>query len=56
VNIKKIGNTTFNVKHVEGMSLKEFKNIYKAILKGSDLENIYKELNKTKSNLDIDLG
>lgn len=41
---KKVGNTSFQVEAVSKMKLKDFKNTYKDVLKGQDLDKVYKEV------------
>ncbi len=41
---KKIGNTSFQVEAVSKMKLKDFKETYKDLLKGLDLDKVYKEI------------
>lgn len=41
---KKVGNTSFREEAIKKMSLKDFKNTYKDILKGQDLDKVYKEV------------
>lgn len=45
---KKIANTSFHVETVSKMKLKDFKNTYKGILKGQDLDKLYKEITGKK--------
>ena len=46
--MKKVGNTSFQEESIKKMSLKEFKDTYKDILKGQDLEAVYKEVTRGK--------
>ena len=41
---KKVGNTSFRVEAIKKMNLKDFKATYAKILKGQDLDAIYKEV------------
>ena len=55
--IKKVGNTSFHVDTVSKMKLKDFKDTYGKVLKGQDLDKVYKEvtgsLGATDSSSDI---
>jgi hypothetical protein len=46
--MKKIGNTSFNEESIKKMTLKDFKETYKDIIKGQDLGKIYKEVTGSK--------
>lgn len=41
---KKITNTSFHVETVSKMKLKDFKNTYEGLLKGQNLDKVYKEI------------
>ncbi len=40
----KVGNTSFREEVIRKLSLKQFKDAYKDILKGQDLDRVYKEV------------
>lgn len=42
--MKVIGNTSFRESSIKKMSLKDFKDTYKTILTGQDLEEVYKKV------------
>lgn len=42
----KIGKTSFHEESIKKMSLKSFKDTYKNILKGEDVEEVYKKITK----------
>ena len=52
-NVKKIGNTSFNIEAVKAMKLQGFKNTYGKVkaFEGKDLDALYKEI--TGSNADV---
>lgn len=41
---KKVGNTSFHVETIKKMKLKDFKDTYRGILKGQDLDKVYTEV------------
>lgn len=46
--MKKVGNTSFQEEAIANMTLKDFKATYKDILKGQDLDKVYKEITGNK--------
>ena len=40
----KIGNTSFNIEAIKGMSFDEFEKTYKGLLNGADLKETYKKI------------
>ncbi len=42
--MKKIGNTSFHEEAIKKMTLKEFRGVYKGMLKGADVDDAYKQL------------
>ena len=47
---KKVGNTSFQVEAIKKMKLKGFKETYKEVLKGQDLDKVYEEVTSTKAS------
>ncbi len=58
--MKKVGNTSFQEDTIKKMTLKEFKETYKGVLKGQDLKEVYQEItgsherNESESKSKID--
>lgn len=42
--MKKVGNTSFQEEAIKKMSLKQFKEMYRDVLKGQDLDEVYNEV------------
>ena len=40
----KVGNTSFRVEAIKKMKLKDFKDTYKDLLKGQDLDQVYSDV------------
>jgi len=48
--MKIVGNTSFREEAIKKMSLKEFKETYKGILKGQDLKEVYQDITGLKTS------
>lgn len=50
--MKKVGNTSFQEEAIKKMSLKQFKEVYKDILKGQDLDKVYQEVTESTGKVE----